>query len=62
MPIGIKIIIPNQKIISCQEYQGGIVTSQSSDKSSAKIHNTATTVTLIYYGFADIILFIFIMD
>ena len=61
MPIGIKIISPNNKIISCQDYQGGIVTSQRSAKSSAKIHNTAATVTLIYYGFADINLFIFIM-
>ena len=58
MLIGIKIICPNQKIIRCQEYQGGAVTSQSSAKSSAKVHNNATTVTLIYYGLTDIKLFI----
>ena len=58
MSIGIKIISPNQTLTMFQEYQGGAVTSQSSAKSSAKVHNNATTVTLIYYGLTDIKLFI----
>ena len=50
MSIGIKTISPNQKLTMLQEYKGGSVISQSSAKSSSKVHNTATTGTLIYYG------------
>ena len=62
MLIGIKIVSPNQILTMLQEYQGGAVTSQRSAKSSAKIQNTATTGTLVYYGLADLKLFIYIMD
>ena len=58
MSIGIKIISPNQTLTMFQEYQGGAVTSQSSAKSSEKVHNTEITVTLIYYGLTVIKLFI----
>ena len=61
MSIGIKIISPNQKLIMFQEYQGDADTSQSSAKSSAKIHNTATIGTLIYYGLIYLKLFIYMM-
>ena len=61
MSIGIKIISPNKTLTMCQEYQGGEVTIPISAKSSAKIHNTATTGTLIYYGLIDLKLFIYMM-
>ena len=47
MLIEIKTIIPNQTFI---RWQVGTVPSQGSAKSSAKLHNTATTGILIYYG------------
>ena len=54
MSIGIKIIIPNQTLTMCHEYQGSEVKIQSSAKSSEKMHNTAITRTLVYYGLTDV--------